>query len=129
MKRAKDVPGQLLLSIVTGSTVSIQEVATLANASGKTNIAFTALFLAGMVEECIDLLVASERLSEAAMMARTYLPSRVPVLVQAWKESLEKSGQKKVAKALTDPIQYEAMFPDFKHVRFLERVRRDVYSL
>jgi len=41
---------------------------------GKNNIAFACYFLSGNVEKCIDLLITTERIAEAAFLARTYMP-------------------------------------------------------
>ena len=44
---------------------------------GKNNVAFLSYFITGQTEKCLDLLVATNRLPEAAFFARTYLPSQV----------------------------------------------------
>lgn len=68
----------------------IQELATSARAEGQNNIAFAALLLQGKVDECVELLVNTNRLPEAALFARTYCPSRVSGIVKLWKEDLGK---------------------------------------
>jgi coatomer subunit beta' len=79
------------------------------------NLAFTAFYLSGKVEECLQLLVKSGRFAEAALMARTYVPSELPRLVKLWKDDLHKKGQDKVASMLADPVENEVMFPDVKY--------------
>jgi coatomer subunit beta' len=54
------------------------------------------------VEDCIDLLVATNRLSEAALMARTYMPSKTSEVVKLWRENLKQINEK-AAEALADP--------------------------
>ena len=44
---------------------------------GRHNIAFLGQLLLGRPSECVDLLVASGRIPEAAFFTRTYLPSRM----------------------------------------------------
>ena len=41
----------------------------------------------------MELLTATDRLPEAALFARTYIPSLLPGVVAAWKEQLAKVGQ------------------------------------
>lgn len=41
-------------------------------------------------QECLDLLLTAHRIPEAAFLARTYLPSHVPRIVEAWKADLAK---------------------------------------
>lgn len=46
------------------------------------------------VEECLELLVSAGRISEAAFLARTYLPSAMGDLVTLWKKDLAKVSTK-----------------------------------
>jgi coatomer subunit beta' len=43
-------------------------------ADGKNNVAFACYLQLGQVEECIEILIKTDRIPEAAMFARTYLP-------------------------------------------------------
>ena len=55
-------------------------VSTLADAAsnaGKNNVAFLSHFILGDLEKCLDVLIESGRLPEAAFFARTYLPSQI----------------------------------------------------
>ena len=58
--------------------------------AGLNNIAFVCSLLLGELNECVELLTSSDRLAEAALFARTYIPSRLPDVVTAWKEELAK---------------------------------------
>ena len=73
------------------------------------------------MEECLDLLCKSNRLPEAAFLARTYLPSEVPRIVKLWKEDLAKTN-KKAADSLADPTQYGNLFPDIQEAIRAENV-------
>ena len=90
MKQALDLSGLLLLYSSNGSASGIKEVAALAEKHGKTNIAFLAYFVQGEVEAAINLLISTNRIPEAAFLARTYLPSKVPEIVVQWKAELLK---------------------------------------
>jgi coatomer subunit beta' len=65
------------------------------------------------LDECLQILVDTNRLPEAAFFARTYLPSKVPAIVKLWKEGLSRTNPK-AADALADPTDYENLFPGFK---------------
>ena len=77
LQRAKDLSGLLLLHSAKGSAPGMGQLVADSQAQGKANVAFLGLFLMGKLDECVDLLVASGRVPEAAFLARTYVPSRV----------------------------------------------------
>ncbi|KAG0345867.1 Coatomer subunit beta' [Podila humilis] len=112
---AKDLSGLLLIYTSNGNAEGMRRLAHMAKEAGKSNITFACLLSLGEVEECIDILITTERIPEAAMMARTYLPSAVPRVVQLWRESLIVAKRSKTAEALADPSEYEDMFPDLHY--------------
>lgn len=85
-------------------------------AKGKNNIAFTALFQLGAVDELIQLLIKTERLPEAAMLARTYAPDNMSSVLKLWKADLEKRHRKKTAESLADPAEYPNLFTELQKV-------------
>lgn len=106
-----DFPGLLLLYSAIGNFEGMEQLAKMAQEKGKTNIAFVSYLLTGNVEECANLLIATNRLPEAAFFARTYLPSRVEEIVSLWKEDLSKVSET-AANALADPASNPEHFPD-----------------
>ena len=106
-----DFPGLLLLYSAVGNFEGMEKLAEMAKEKGKTNIAFVSYLLTGNVEECANLLIATNRLPEAAFFARTYLPSRVDEIVSLWKEDLAKVSET-AANALADPSSHPELFPD-----------------
>ena len=66
-----------MLHTARGSEAGLESLVSDAQSLGKHNVAFLGLFLLGKVPECIDLLVQSGRIPEAAFFARTYMPSRI----------------------------------------------------
>lgn len=109
--RADDISGLLLLNVATGNRDAMAALAAQAESLGKNNVAFVSFFLLGEVEKCIELLCSTDRIPEAAFLARTYMPSKVSDVVKLWREDLGKVN-KKMADALADPLEYENMFPD-----------------
>ncbi len=104
--KAGDLNALLLLGVSKGDRSILQHVAQAAKAKGQTNLAFAAYLQLGDPSACIDLLEAADRISEAALFARTYAPSRVPDLVKRWKDSLSSANrtkQNQLADSIADP--------------------------
>ena len=57
-----------------------------ATSAGQQNVAFLSTLLLGDIERCLDILVETDRLPEAAFFARTYVPSQVARVVDLWRE-------------------------------------------
>ena len=108
---SNDFSGLLLLYSATGNLSAMEQLAQLASEGGKTNVAFVAHLLTGNVEACADLLIATNRLPEAAFFVRTYLPSRMDEVVGLWKKDLQKVSET-AAKALAMPSENPDMFAD-----------------
>ncbi|XP_028275951.1 coatomer subunit beta'-like [Parambassis ranga] len=110
LHQAQDYGGLLLLATTSGNADMVGKLAEGAERDGKTNVAFLTYFMQGRLDKCLELLIKTERLPEAAFLARTYMPSQVSRVVKLWKESLSKVNQK-AADALADPSQYSNLFP------------------
>ncbi len=66
----------------------VQKLGDTASEAGMNNVAFMANFVLGNLEECLDILVKTKRLPEAAFFARTYLPSEISRILPLWKAEL-----------------------------------------
>lgn len=88
------------------------------------NLTFFLLFL-GCLCECMQLLVKAERLPEAAFFARTYLPSKIPEVVELWRTWLGQSTKSnaKIAHALANPKDYPNLFPGLEVSVFARLVK------
>ncbi|KAI3712040.1 hypothetical protein L1987_70589 [Smallanthus sonchifolius] len=113
LKHANDLSGLLLLYSSLGDAEEIAKLASLAKENGKNNVAFACLFMLGKLEDCLHLLIDSNRIPEAALMARSYLPSKVSEIVALWRKDLNKVNQK-AAESLADPEEYPNMFEDWQ---------------
>ncbi|KAK2912811.1 hypothetical protein Q8A73_006924 [Channa argus] len=109
LHQAQDYGGLLLLATASGAA-----------RDGKTNVAFLTYILQGILDKCLDLLIKTNPLPEAAFLARTYLPSHVSRLVKLWKQSLLKVNQK-AADALADPTQYSSLFTGLQQALMAEQ--------
>uniref|UniRef100_A0A0E0LD46 Coatomer subunit beta' n=1 Tax=Oryza punctata TaxID=4537 RepID=A0A0E0LD46_ORYPU len=110
---ATDLSGLLLLYSSLGDAEGVTKLASMAKEQGKNNVAFLCLFMLGKLEECLQLLVDSNRIPEAALMARSYLPSKVSDIVSIWKKDLQKVNSK-AAESLADPAEYPNLFEDWQ---------------
>ena len=102
-RRAKDLGALLLLATASGSAEMLQKVYLLlyilyvhsqlsedAAATNQHNVQFLGKLLLGDVDACLDILIQSDRLPEAAFFARTHCPSQVPRVVSLWKEKADR---------------------------------------
>lgn len=110
LERANDFGGLLLLATSSGDETMVQNLGELGAAQGKHNISFLSMFLLGDLERCLQILINTNRLPEAAFFARTYIPSKISHVVQLWRQELAKINEK-AGQSLADPEQYENLFP------------------
>ncbi|KAJ2102231.1 Coatomer subunit beta' [Coemansia sp. RSA 922] len=113
MVKAKDLSGLLLLYTSSGNAAGMSKLAEMAEAAGANNIAFACYQSLKQDEKCFELLLRIDRVPEAALFARTYLPSKVECVVPKWKELLVGLGKHKAAEAIANPKDYANLFPDF----------------
>lgn len=78
--------------------------------AGMNNVAFLTRFLLGDLNACLEILIRTHRIPEAAFFARTYLPSQISRVVGLWKTSLSQVNAK-AGQSLADPAQYDNLFP------------------
>ena len=67
---------------LTGNGEMIDKLASSSLVSGKNNVAFLSFFIRGELEQCLELLISTRRMPEAAFFARSYLPSKLPQVRQ-----------------------------------------------
>lgn len=103
----------MLLASASGNPELMSQVAQGSREKGQNNISFLSYFVLGKLEECLQLLIDTNRLPEAAFFARTYLPSQISRVVALWKDELKKTNEK-AAQALADPAEYENLFAGYQ---------------
>ena len=121
LHRAQDFGGLLLLATSSGNAEMVSKLGQTASESGKNNVAFLSHFILGDLEKCLDVLIESGRLPEAAFFARTYLPSQISKVLPSWKETLTKVSEK-AGQSLADPNEYKNLFPNFNKSLEAEQV-------
>ncbi|KAJ5604727.1 hypothetical protein N7510_009881 [Penicillium lagena] len=100
---AKDIGSLLLLHTASNNREGLRALAAQASESGLHNVAFSTLWSLGDVDGCLDLLVQTNRLAEAVLLAQTYKPTSAPALVVQWRSSLEQGGKSKVSRLIGVP--------------------------
>lgn len=78
-------------------------------------------FILGEVERCFELLLDTNRIPEAALLSRTYLPSQISRAVTLWREDLKQVSERAAA-SLADPTDYPNLFPDLDWALKVEEV-------
>ncbi|KAA3670774.1 coatomer subunit beta', partial [Paragonimus westermani] len=113
LSRTKDYASLLLLASSSGNGRMLKWIGEQASVESKDNVAFLARFLLADLEGCLELLLKADRLPEAAFFARAYLPSRIPEVVELWREWLGRTSKSntKIAQALANPKDYPNLFP------------------
>lgn len=111
-EKSKDLPALLLLYTSLSDRNGLERLAQAAVAKGQNNIAFAAYLQLGDSASCIELLASTDRLPEAALMARSYNPSLAPGIVKKWKAELETQGKPKVAAVIGNPEEDRDLFEE-----------------
>ncbi|CAI5448402.1 unnamed protein product [Caenorhabditis angaria] len=123
--RARDFGGLLLLATCAGSAPLLQKLADDSATTESSNINFISNLLLGDIDKCLDLLISTDRLPEAAFFARTHAPSQVPRVLELWKAKSSKvheKSSKRIGESLADPVKYENLFP-----KYAESLRAESY--
>lgn len=111
LKESNDFSGLLTLYSARSNKKAMLQLADQAASAHKTNVGFLATFMSGDMSKCLDILISSDRIPEAAIFARTYMPSRITPIVDMWRTELRKTGSVRIADALADPSAHPHLFP------------------
>jgi coatomer subunit beta' len=116
LTKANDFGGLLLLATSAGDSQMLRNIGENGVKQLKYNISFLSMFLLGDLDQCLEILIQTNRIPEAAFFARTYLPNKITYVLDLWRQELGKVNEKadKVAQSLADPEQYENLFPGFQ---------------
>jgi coatomer subunit beta' len=87
--KSQDYNSLLLFYSSYGDEDGLRNLADNAEKNGKYNVALEAAYLLSDADRCIHILLKSKRVAEAAMFARAYAPSKVPLVMKQWEESLK----------------------------------------
>ena len=110
---SKDYSTLLIFYSSAGNGQGLQQVAQAAEEKMDFAIAFNAFYLGGNVAKCIELLSLSDSPIEAALMAKSFMPSVLPDKMSAWKSKLN-AMKHKAADVLASPFENAELFPGFE---------------
>lgn len=104
---ANDYASLLLLLSSTNNQTELTKLAEASEAKGKYNIAWQAWWLTGNTDKCFDLLVKSDRLTEAAFFGVNYGADKAKSIeaVKAWKAKLVSKKKSAVADRLIEQFE------------------------
>lgn len=88
-KKSSDYNSLLLFYSSFGDQEGLKYLLEESEKAGKFNVAFETAYLLALPEKCCEILVKSKRFAEAAMFARSYIPSLIPVVMKEWGEILK----------------------------------------
>ncbi|KAF8324305.1 coatomer beta [Cantharellus anzutake] len=111
-EKGGDTGSLLLLHLATGDRAGLRTLASSALNKGQNNIALAALLQLGDPKACVDLLVETNRVAEAALFSRTYAPSQVPRVVDIWKNDLAANQRGRIADLVASPSDHPELFEE-----------------
>lgn len=124
LERANEVNSLLFFYQASGNAQGMAKLATDAKIAQKPNIAFTANLLLGNTKVCVRQLIETKRFPEAALFARTFVPSLVEEAVANWKDALQRKNKDRAAKTIASPDLNDELFPDFRYGLLAEEAIR-----
>lgn len=98
--KSSDYNSLILVYSSLGDAEGLENVGNMALNDKKYNIAFQCFFSISMPERCYEILVEADRIPEAAMFARAYIPSKLNNAMKLWIEKTK--GKPYVPANLTD---------------------------
>jgi len=115
LTKAEDWNGLLLLRATTNDVKELKELVEVTKSKRKHNVAFTAAYLLKDFATCVELLVETNRLPEAALFARSYCPRLLSSIAKQWKKHLQGAGGAaniRTADQIADPSDYANLFAE-----------------
>lgn len=101
MIEAKDYQGLLLYYSCVQERDKLLVLGDNARNDGVYNIAFSCYFQLNLLEKCLDILVQSQKIPEAALFCRTYFPSRLGEIVDRWNNEINNDeGNSRISKII-----------------------------
>ena len=90
-KKSEDFNSLLLFYSSYGDEQGLNYLLDKSEEKGKYNIAYESAYLLALPERCVTILIKSKRYSEAAMFAKSYIPSMIPQVMKEWSEILKQN--------------------------------------
>lgn len=89
--KSQDYNSLLLFYSSYGDEEGLKRLVESAEKNGKYNVALEAAYLLADPEKCLQILLKSKRIAEAAMFARAHIPSKIELVMKSWEDLLKQS--------------------------------------
>lgn len=90
-----------MITYSISNKTKLKDLAEKANKDGYNNISFNCYLQLNNLEKCVDVLLESNQIPEACLFCRTYLPSRLPSIIEQWNELINNiNGDSRIRKLL-----------------------------
>lgn len=122
LEKSGDNSGLLLMDSCIGNKKRLHKACEVTNTTNKNslnqtqNVSFAAAFATRDFNQCIDILLESGKIPEAALMARSYLPSRIEECAKRWKQVLVSRGEELTSQTIALPSEYPEKFPELENI-------------
>ena len=90
-KKSEDFNSLFLFYSSYGDQEGLNYLLEKSEEKGKYNIAYETAFLLALPEKCVSILIKSKRFSEAAMFAKSYIPTMIPQVMKEWADVLKQN--------------------------------------
>ena len=125
MKEGYDWNGLLLYYSSIQDRKKLNEFAKESKNAGMFNVSFSSYFQLNNYNECLNILLDSKRLPEAAVFARTYIPSKVEEVIELWNKEIEEEDKNnRTTMKIISPINDE----NKEDLVLTEKIHRDFYN-
>ena len=122
----EDLNSLLLLGSCLADQALLERVGEAARGRKHYSVAFTAFWVVGQSARCLETLTESERFGEAAIFAKTYLPSRIQEIFESWKGFLKRKGQNLLHKRLANPLEIPSEYSELAFLAEIEAVVEEI---
>lgn len=127
MKMAGDYSGLLMYYSCISNKEKLQELAVVATSEGLFNIAFNCYFQLNDLNKCVQILLDSNQIAEAALFCRTYVPSALAQILSTWNDQInEIDPSQRTLLKIINPLDH---IENKEKVEESEQVVNDFYKL
>jgi coatomer subunit beta' len=125
----EDLNSLLLLGSSLGSVDILERVSEFAKEKKHYSVGFMSNWVMGRAGKCLDILIDSERFGEAAIFAKTYQPSKIIEVYEAWRANLKKKNNHLLLKRLENPLSFPNEYPELTFLAEIEKIVEEVTSV
>ncbi len=127
MKMACDYSGLLMYYSCISNKEKLHELADVASSEGFYNISFNCYMQLNDLNKCVQILLESNQIAEAALFCRTYCPSALSQVLDTWNEQInELDPSQRTSLKIINPLEH---IENKEKVEESEHIVNDFYKL